>query len=172
MKTSILFVIMLFPFLTMAQEAPTIKFFEKYSGEDGYLSVYITKYSFDFFAKINSEEGNQAFQKAVSSLSSIKVMDGASRLSKTDTNIFYTELLPTLSEYEEILMLKEDGQVVKIFTYTNNEKITEFVVLNYGPAENILVIMEGEDINIKLLSKLSETMNIKGIEHIDEIDSK
>jgi len=99
-------------------------------------------------------------------------MDGASRLSKTDTNIFYTELLPTLSEYEEILMLKEDGQVVKIFTYTNNEKITEFVVLNYGPAENILVIMEGEDINIKLLSKLSETMNIKGIEHIDEIDSK
>jgi len=172
MKTSILFVIMLFPFLTMAQESPTIKFFEKYSGEDGYLSVYITKHSFDFFAKISSEEGNQSFQNAVSSLSSIKVMETNSRLSESDNNVFYTELLPSLSKYQEILMLKEDGQVVKIFTYTSMQKVTEFVVLNYGPAENILVIMEGDDINIKQLSSLSETMNIKGIEHIGEVDIK
>jgi len=172
MKTSILFVILLLPFITMAQESPTIKFFEKYSGEDGYLAVYITKHSFDFFAKISSEEGNQSFQDAVSSLSSIKVLEGNSRVSETDNNVFYTELLPTLSKYVEILMTKEDGQIVKIFTYTNLQKVTEFVVLNYGPAENILVIMEGEDINIKQLSSLSETLNIKGIEHIDEIEIK
>ena len=156
----------------MAQETQTIKFFEKYSGEKGYTSVYITKHSFDFFAKISSEEGKQSFQNAVSSLNSIKVLMNYSRLSETDNNVFCTELLPTLSKYEEILMVKEDGQIIKIFTYTNKQKVTEFVVLNYGPAENILVIMEGESIDIKLLSGLSETMNIEGIEYIDRIDSK
>ena len=172
MKTSILFVIMLFPFLTMAQESPTIKFLEKYSGEKGYTSVYITKHSFDFFAKISDKDDTQSFQKNISSLNSIKVLENYSSVSEIDNNVFYTELLPTLSNYEEILMVKDGGQITKIFTYTNNQKIAEFVVLNYGTDGNILVIMEGEDINIKELSRLSETLKIEGIEYIGEVESK
>lgn len=162
---------MLIPVLTMAQETPTIKFFEKYSEEKGYTSVYITKLSFDFFAEISDNEESKSFQESVSSLSSIKVLLNDFNLN-LENNPFYTELLPSLEKYEEILMFKEDGQFVKIFTYKIKDKITEFVVLNYGSTENILVIMEGDNINIKQLSGLSDTMKIDGIEHIGEIEKE
>ncbi|MFK5857585.1 MAG: DUF4252 domain-containing protein [Bacteroidota bacterium] len=170
MKTSILFVIMLIPFLTMAQETPTIKFFEKYSGEKGYTSVYITKNTFDFFANISNSEDAKSFQESVSSLNSIKVLRNDGNSNNVEDNIFHTELLPSLKKYVEILMVKEDGQFIRIFTRKVNNKITEFVVVKYGSDENILVIMEGDDINIKQLSGMSGTMNIAGVDHIDKID--
>jgi hypothetical protein len=162
---------MLFPVLTMAQKTPTIKFLEKYSEEKGYTSVYITKYTFDFLEEIGDEEQTKAFREGVSSLNSIKVLQNDFNYN-LENNPFYTELLPSLEKYEEILMYKENGQFVKIFIYKIDNKITEFVVLNYGSTENILVIMEGDNINIKQLSKLSGTMKIDGIEHIDEIDKE
>ena len=169
MKTSILLVIVLFPVLTMAQKTPTIKFLEKYSEEKGYTSVYITKYTFDFYAEIGDEEQTKTFRESVSSLNSIKVLENDFKYN-LENNPYYTELLPSLEKYEEVLMHKEDGEFTRIFIYKPENKITEFVVLIYGPTYNILVIMEGDDINIKQLSKLSETMEIDGLEHIDEID--
>ena len=171
MKTSILLVVMLFPVLTMAQKTPTIKFFEKHSEEKGYTSVYITKYTFDFYAEISADEESKAFQESVSSLNSIKVLENGSK-STLENNPYYTELLPSLEKYKEVLLHKEDGEITRIFIYKIDNKITEFVVLNYGSAYNILVIMEGENINIKQLSKLSETMKIDGIEHIEKIDKQ
>lgn len=160
---------MLFPVLTMAQKTPTIKFFEKYSEDKKYTSVYITKYSFDFFAEISEDEESKAFQEGVSTLNSIKVLESDSKFT-LENNPFYTELLPSLKNYKEILMVKEDGESIKILTYTIDNKIKEFIVVNYGPNYNVLVIMEGDNINTKQLSKLSDTMKIDGIEHIDKID--
>lgn len=170
MKTSILFVIMLIPFLTMAQETPTVKFFEKHSEDSGYTSVYITKNTFDFFAKISDDEDAKSFTKSVSSLNSIKVLENDGNTDNVENNIFYTELLPSLTKYSEILKVKEDGQFIRIFTYEINNKITEFVVVIYGSDENVLVILEGDDINIKQLSSMSGTMNISGVDQIDKID--
>lgn len=160
------------PFLTLAQQSPTINFFEKHSEDKGYTSVYITKHTFDFFSKINEKEDSNEFRESVSSLNSIKVLQSDHSSKSIESNIFHTELLPALNKYEEILKIKEEGQIIKIFLLSSNSKITEFVVLNYGPTENILVIMEGEDINIKQLSGLSANMNIDGIDHIDEINKK
>ena len=172
MKHSILYVLLLIPFLTMAQQSPTINFFEKHSEDKGYTSVYITKHTFDFFAKISDDNDAQSFKKAVSTLNTIKVLESEHGSKSKENNIFYTELLPALKNYEEILQVKEDGQIIKIFVLSQNDKITEFVVLIYGPSENILVIMEGEDINIKQLAAMSDNMNINGLEHINEIDTK
>ena len=155
--------------LAMAQKTPAIKFFEKYSEEKGYISVYITKSTFAFFATISDDEESDSFQESVASLNSIKVLLNYSSFGDTE-NPFFTELLPSLTKYEEVFKIKEEGQNIIIFIYKKENKVSEFVVLNYGPTENILIIMEGDDINIKQLSKLSHTMNIDGIEHIDKIN--
>jgi len=170
MKTTILYALLLIPFLSIAQQSPSLSFFEKHSEDKGTTSVYITEHTFDFFSRISENEEALSFKKAVSTLKSIKVLESDRTSNRIETNIFHTELLPSLSKYEEILKVKEEGQIIRIFIYEKQHKITEFVVLNYGPSENILVIMEGEDIDIKQLASLSETMNINGIDHIDEIN--
>jgi len=173
MKHLIVLAIIIMPFLTMAQESPVLKHFDKYSGQKGYTSVYITKHTFDFFAKISSEEEGKAFAENIAGINTIKVLINDSPSRTLTENLFYKELLPTIpkSIYEEILLVKEDGQVYRFYTKEENNKITEFLIVAYGLEENILVIIEG-DIDLKKLSKLSDKMEIEGFDRLENIDKK
>lgn len=173
MKNLIVLAIIILPFLAAAQESPAVKHFDKYSGQKGYTSVYITKYTFDFFAELTSEEEGEAFKENIAGINSIKVLINYTPSQVLTENLFYKELLPTIpkSTYDEILLVKENEQVYRFFVKEKNSKITEFLVVAYGPIENILVIIEG-DIDLKKLSKLSGTMKIEGFDHLEDIDKK
>jgi len=164
---------MMLPFLTMAQESPAVKHFDKYSGQKGYTSVYITKYTFDFFTEVTSKEEGEAFKENIAGINTIKVLMNDAPSKVLTENLFYKELLPTIlkSTYDEILLVKEDGQIYRFFVKKENSKITEFIIVVYGPEENILVIIEG-DIDLKKLSKLSGTMKIEGFDRLEDIDKK
>jgi hypothetical protein len=113
------------------------------------------------------------FKENIAGVNTIKVLVNDSPSKMLSKNLFYKELLPTIpkSIYEEIMMVKEDGEVYEFFTKEENNKITEFLIVAYGPDENILVIIEG-DIDLKKLSKLSDTMKIEGFDHLKNIENK
>jgi hypothetical protein len=171
MKNVILLTILLIPFLTIAQESPAVKYFDKYSGNQGYTSAHITKHTFDFFTKINNNEEGKAFSENIAGVNTIKILIYDRPSKKTGENLFYNELLPSIhkSIYDEIMEVKEDEQNYKFFTKMENNKISEFLIVAYGPIENILVIIQG-DINLNKLSKLSGTMNIEGFDHLGNIE--
>lgn len=173
MKKLLLLAFAIMPFLAMAQESPALKFFDKYSGKKGYTSVYITKHTFDFFAKITSEDEGEAFKENISGINTIKVIINEAPSNSLAENLFYKELLPSIPKttYDEILLVKEDEQVYQFFAKELNDKISEFLLVAYGPDENILVIIDG-DIDLKRLSKLSGTMKIEGFDRLGDIDTK
>lgn len=164
---------MLLPLLTVAQESPAVKYFDKYSGQKGYTSVYITKYTFDFFTEFVSEEDGEDFKENIAGVNTIKVLMNESPSRTSSENLFYKELLPTITKsiYDDILVVKEDEQVYRFFVKEENDKIIEFLLVAYGPEENILVIIEG-DIDLRKLSKLSGTMKIEGFDRLEDIDKK
>jgi len=71
------------PVLTFAQNSPLDDFFDKYSGQEGYNSVYITKYLFQMFAKINTDKEASDFKDATSKLTAIKILSVDSVLNST-----------------------------------------------------------------------------------------
>ena len=169
----LILVILLIPFLTMAQETPANNFFEKYSGTEGYTSVYITKYMFELFAKITNDEENKEFNEITSNLNSIKILTIDSALNVKNERKFDKELSSLLpkSDYKDLMIVKDGKQTVKFLINEKDGKISEFLMIVYGDGDPVLIFIEG-DIDLKKISKLSKTMNVEGFEYLDNVDKK
>ena len=81
---SIILVLVMLPMVMSAQSSSIDRLFDKYSGEDGFTSVNISKSMFAFFAKmegIEDEDFNQ-MQEVIDNLDGLKILSCDSRDSK------------------------------------------------------------------------------------------
>ncbi len=69
------------------------------------------------------------------------------------------------------MVIKEKDQDVKFLINEKDGKIIELLLIAGGKDENVLISIKG-NINLKNISKLSKSMNINGLEHLEEIDKK
>ena len=69
------------------------------------------------------------------------------------------------------MVIKEKDQDVKFLVHEKDGKITELLLIAGGKNDNVLISIQG-DIDLKNISKLSKSMNISGLEHLEEIDKK
>lgn len=161
------------PVLLMAQ-SPADKLFDKYSGEDGFTSVYITKHMFNLFANVETEDDKDEFVKLVKNLECIKILslEKDSTMKKSRVN-FYDEIMVKFpkDEYEELMVVKKKDQDIKFLIRKEGENIKEFLMVVGGINDNALISIQG-DIDLASISKLSKTMNIDGMENLEEIEEK
>ncbi len=162
-------VLLLIPFYIMAQNSPIDELFDKYSGKEGFTSVYITSYMFSMFSEMESEDPE--FDELVKNLTGIKIL--ATDKSYSGNVNFYTEIINKLplSEYKELMVIKEKDQNVKFLINEKDGKIIELLLIAGGKNENALISIQG-NIDLKNISKLSKSMQINQLEHLEEIDKK
>ncbi|MBN2668548.1 MAG: DUF4252 domain-containing protein [Bacteroidales bacterium] len=169
MKT-IIFIASLFIIQITSAQTPASILFEKHSGQEGFTSIYITHYMFDLFAKIANDEEDKEFHDITSKLKSIKILTVDSAFEGSHSNQFLKEIDALIKgQYNEMMIIKDGKETVKFLVYERNDKISEFLMYVYGESEPVLIFIEGE-INLKDLSKLSKTMDVKGFEHLEDID--
>lgn len=152
-----------------AQNSAIDKLFDKYAGKDGFTTVTISKQMFELFNQVetNSKE-DKDFKDIASKLTSIRILATDDKSGNSSIN-FYKELendLPA-SQYKELMVVKEKGQDVKFLTHEENGKITELILIS-GGKDNALICISG-DIDLKTISKLSKSMQIQGMENLDQI---
>jgi hypothetical protein len=145
------------------------KLFDKYSGREGYTSVFISKHLFSLFAQIDMED--KEFEELLGKLTGIKILS-AEGTAQSGVN-FYNEILKELPlrEYTELMVVKEKGQDFKFLIREKNGKILELLMISGGINNNALISIQG-DINMKNISNLSKSMNIQGFENLEKIDKK
>jgi len=69
-------------------------------------------------------------------------------------------------------MIVKDGKQEVIFKVREDgKKITEFVMVVKDASEPVLMFLLG-DIDLKQISKMSKTMDIKGFEHLEKVEEK
>jgi phosphotransferase system HPr-like phosphotransfer protein len=71
--------------------------------------------------------------------------------------------------YEELMVIKKDGKNVNFLITKEGKIIKELLMLADGKDEKILISIQG-NIDLKMISKLSRTMKIDGLEDLKEID--
>ncbi len=155
----------------IAQNTAADKLFDKYSGKDGFTTVFISKYMFDLFAQIDSnDEDYKDFKDVTNKLNSIKILASEEGAELGGIN-FYNEIMKNLpeKEYKELMVIKEKDQDLKFLIRENNGKISELLLVVGGTGENVLISIQGE-IDLETISKLSKSMNIGGMENLDKID--
>lgn len=173
MKNIILVAILLISSLAMAQQTHSNRLFDKYSGQEGYTSIYITHYMFELFAKIANEAEEKEFQDITTNLTSIKILTIDSALNAQNDHTFDEEISSQLPKdiYKELMVIKDGKQTVKFLINEKNDKISEFLMTVYGEGDPVLIFLEG-DIDLKQVSKLSKTMNVSGFEYLDHVDKQ
>lgn len=80
------------------------------------------------------------------------------------------ELQNQLKSYEELMTIEEEYQTIQMFTKEDKGKVVEFVLVVLADDELVLMSITGK-IDVAQLSRLSESVNIQGIEHLDKINN-
>ena len=156
-----------------AQNKSIDRVFDKYAGQEGFTTVYISKYMFSMFANLDEvkDEDMEDVQKIFGKLNGIKILateDG----SPKGIN-FYDEIMKDLprSEYKELMVVKDSESDVVFLAREDGGVIVELLLIVSGDDDNALIAITGE-IDLNTIAKLSKAMNIEGMEELENLEEK
>jgi hypothetical protein len=160
--------------LTVGMKAQSImdKLYDKYSGAEGYTSVYISKYMFDMFRNNETDVKNdEDMEQVISKLNCIKILVTDDDPATTTPVNLYQEIMKVIpsSPYKEIMVVKEKDQDVKFYVKEEKNRVTELLLVVGGKNESVLISIQG-DIDMKNISKLAKSMDIEGMENLEKIE--
>lgn len=152
------------------------KLFDKYSGAEGITTVYISKYMFDMFRNDETTgQSEEEVNKIMSKLNCIKIIaTDDDPATPVPVNLYQEimKVLPSTASYKEMMVVKEKDQDIKFMAKESKGKVIELLLIVNGKESNVLISIQGEDIDMKNISKLAKGMNIEGMENLDKIEEK
>jgi len=159
-------------------QSPFDKFYEKYSTQEGYTSVNISKDLFQMFASIGDDKkdtGGRELKKAMEQLNGLRVLScKPDSMKPGKATIFFNEAVAIFnnSAYKELMTVNDGGNNVRFLTKQDAAgKITEMVMMAKGKEEMVVLDMTGL-IDLSTISKISKSMNIHGMENLQKMHKK
>ena len=152
----------------MGQNSAVDKVFDKYSGKDGYTTVYISSYMFNLLSSLDSDDPEyNEFKKATSGIKSIKILtqDGDNSVA------FGAELLKMLprEEYQEMMRVKDGAEEVLFLAREEAGKITEFLLIVSGGGDDALIAITGI-IDLETISSIASGLDMPGLENLENLE--
>lgn len=161
-------ILIMFTLLATAQTSAVDKVFDKYSGKEGYTTVYISSFMFNMLNSLESDDPDyNEFKKATAGIKSIKILTQEGGNSEA----FGAELLEMLprSEYQEMMVVKDQDEDVLFLAREVGGKITEFLLIVSGSGEDVLIAIQG-DIDLESISKIAAGLDMPGLENLEDIE--
>lgn len=159
----------------MAQNRTVDRLFDKYAGQDGFTTVYISKYMFSMFANLEDVKDDDLaeMQDVFGKLDGIKILavDDQDALGKGVN--FYDEIMKDLNrnDYEELMVVKDSKSDVVFLAKEENGKIVELLLIVGGDSDNALIAITGE-IDLSTIGKISHSMGIDGMEKLEDLEDQ
>jgi hypothetical protein len=175
MQSILVFALSLVAVSGFAQDDAISKYFNQYVDDDRFTVVYISPKMFDMFAKMDIQElAGEGDKEAKVALEVVKDLTGL-RILTTEENPqkFYEEALAKLksNKMESIMKVRSEGENVEFFvTDDGGDNIKELLLL-VGGDEFVMLSFTG-NINLKKIGKLANMMDVKGAEHLDELEKQ
>lgn len=145
--------------------------FDEYMGRDGFASLSISNSMFSLFANI--EEESEDMEQALSRLTGLKML-AAKELDQERSKTLWRKATRMLEQegFEELLNLLEDGEEVSFYGKKSRiaGRVTELVMLVGGRDNNFVVLSITGDISLKEIAKLTQNMDIDGLDRIERIE--
>lgn len=167
-RIAIVGAILLVGVLAFGQNTAVDKVFDKYSGKEGYTTVYISSFMFNMLNSLEVDDPDyNEFKKATSGINSIKILSQDGEGSEA----FGAELLDMLprAEYQEMMKVKDGDEEVLFLAKESGGKISEFLLIVSGGDDDVLIAITG-DIDLESLSSIASGLDMPGMENLDELD--
>jgi hypothetical protein len=153
-----------------AQSGPIDEMFNKYSEKDGFTVVTISSKMFSMFS--DQDKKDHEAGDIINRLKSIRILSVEDSLLNKNIN-FYAELSKKLnmSDYEELMVVKEGPDITKFLIRQKGDVISELLIVTGGPGGNSLISIKG-DLNLKSISELSKDVDIQELKSLDKLENK
>jgi len=155
--------------LAFGQDSPVDKVFNKYSGKDGYTTVYISSFMFNLMSSIDSDDPEfDDFQKAASGIKSLRILT-----QEAGSEDFAKELLDMLprEQYQEMMKVKDGDEDVLFLAKEEGGKVTEFLLIVSGEGEDVLIAITG-DIDMESIASIASGMDMPGMENLEDLEKR
>ncbi len=154
--------------LTSVKAQSFDQIFDKYSEKEGVSSVFISKYMFELMSKMEQED--KELQEIMYNLDNIRILAFEGR-SLTGID-FEQEVIPMipLEDYKELMVVREKNEKSAFYILEQEGRIQELLMIATSSGESILLSIKG---NIKLdqIARLSGSMDIKGLDKLEEAEN-
>lgn len=149
-----------------SQKSPIDDIFDRYSGKEGFTSVYISSRMFSLLARIDSED--EEFRNLVTRIKGIRILSIDSTMNVSGLN-FASELLPKLnrSGFEELMTVREKSGEVWFMIREAGGKIAELVMVTGGHGSSVVSITG--DLDLRTIASLSGSMGIEELEGLEKV---
>lgn len=178
LKLTILFATFLVLSSFTNAQSPFDKFYEKYSTQEGYTSVNISKELFQMFASMGNDKNDTSareMKKVMDQLNGLKVLScKPDSMKPGKAAIFFNEATAIFNvpAYKELMTVNDDGQNFRFLTKQDGKgKVTELVMMAKGKDEMVVLDMTGS-IDMASISKISKSMNIHGMENLQKMKER
>lgn len=167
-KLTIILAFLTLPLGVFAQDSAISTFFSKYSDDEEFTTVYISKRMFQMFANMADEEDAEV-KETISNIGGLQILSRDS----IDGLALYQEANKLLSSnYEELMIVREKTSKTRFLIKENSKgQITELLMIT-GSTESFTIISFIGIINLEQMSKLSSNLEIEGMEHLDNLEKQ
>ena len=160
--------LIIFTLSVFGQKSAVDKVFDKYNGQEGYTTVYISSFMINLISQLEVDDPEyNEFKNATAGINSIKILtqDGG------DSEAFGAELLEMLprSEYQEMMVVKDQEEEVLFLAREEGGKIIEFLLIVSGGGDDVLIAITG-DIDLESISSIASGLDMPGFENLEDME--
>lgn len=153
-----------------AQSDNLLRLLDKVEDSDGVTSILVTKKMFELFTKTTDiEVEGESLNDVISGLQELKIFEiNQSKASKLPA-LNFNDLSSTLKKdgYEVLLKIKDGGDNVEIYILEKSGLVKHLFLVAEDNDSMQLISLLG-DIDLEKISKLSGTLNIEQLKHLDK----
>lgn len=171
MKKLLIIPFLFITFSVFAQNSAAHRLFDKYEDQEGFTSVLISDYAFQLLADV-AEGSEEDFEQAAKMITGLRILTTE---NKQKAPQFLKELRSTFdlksSFYKPLMTVKSDGEEVLFYLKEQNKKISEFILLVQSPESPVMILIEGNDIDLNKLKDLAGNTEIDALDQLKNIEN-
>jgi hypothetical protein len=169
MRHLIILIAVCIGYTASAQNDVVTKLFNQYYDNEDFTKISVSSKMFELFTNIEpGDESEEEILEAISKLKGLKVIAAD---SIGNSKKLYTDAVKKISTngYDELMEVKDAQEDMKFMISEKDGIINELVMVVGGNKSFFVLSLYGE-INLKNITKLSKSMNIKGMEYLKNLD--
>ena len=144
------------------------KFFNQYVNDDKFTVVSISPKMFRMMSKINWDDVSPDVKQAISNITSLRLLE----TEKNPIPVYQDAVKKlNLSDYEELMTIRSDGDNVKFLTKGSGNIINELLMIVGGNDDFVLMSITG-NIDLDKIAKMGETLNIQDFDKLKNVKKK
>lgn len=164
--------VLLFVLLTFSgfgQSDAITKFFDKYLDDEKFTVVYISPKMMEMVVTMAQDEGeSEEVDEILAGIDGIRILT-----TEQDALKYYKEAMGVLelNQYEILMQVRDGDENVRFLVKDDGPKVKELLLLVGGSDSFVLMSFVG-NIDLKKISKLGKSLDIDGLEHLEDLDEK